>query len=133
MAWRITEHDGWQSYPSLLYPLKILTKFLFNPLSPTMTGQILFFGTVVGIFGVVVMFREHQPVAVLSYGVTAVLLFALTTPVGLRPRFLMLAFPISVGFATRFHGWRYRAIVVVFAVLLCLMTFEELSSYAVFP
>lgn len=132
-AWRLTERGGWQSYPSLAYPWHIITQFLFNPLSPTLTGQILFWGTVVSAAGVVIMFREHQPLPVLAYGVSAVVMFAVSAPVGLRPRFVMLAFPIIIAAATRWSGWRYRMVLTISVVILALMSFETLSSYAVFP
>jgi len=133
MAWRLTERGGWNSYPSLAYPVHILTTFLFNPIAPTMTGQILFWGTVASAIGVVLMFRERQPLPVLVYGVSAVIMFATAAPVGLRPRFIMVAFPMIVAAATRWSGWRYRAIVAFSALVLALMSIETLSSYAVFP
>lgn len=133
MAWRLTERDGWNSYPSLLYPVRILTKFLFNPLSPTMTGQMLFWGTVVAIALTVLAFRERQPLPVLAYGVSAVALFAISSPVGLRPRFLMLAFPLTIAAATHFEGRRFRAVLAISIVTLALMTLETLTSWAVFP
>jgi hypothetical protein len=133
LAWRETERYGWNSYPSLLYPFKVLTKFLFNPLSPTMTGQILFWGTVVAIYLTVLMFRERAPLAVLAYGVSAVVLFAVSSPVGLRPRFLMLAFPLTIAAATRWEGTKFRVALAVSMVGLALMTIETLTSWAVFP
>ncbi|HEY5120089.1 MAG TPA: mannosyltransferase family protein, partial [Acidimicrobiales bacterium] len=133
MAWRLTERGGWQSYPSLAYPVHILTKFLFNPISPTMTGQILFAGTVVSILGVVVIVKEHQPAPVLAYGIFSVVFFAVAAPVGLRPRFVMLAFPLVIGAATRWNGRRFRLILLVSLTLLLLMTVEEMISFAVFP
>ncbi|HSN02766.1 MAG TPA: hypothetical protein VLS91_04710 [Acidimicrobiales bacterium] len=133
MAWRETERYGWNSYPSLLYPFRILAKFLFNPLSPTMTGQILFWGTVVAIYLCVLMFREHQPLAVLAYGVSAVVLFAISSPVGLRPRFLMLAFPLTIAAGTRWEGRKFRLALAISVVGLALMTIETLTSWAVFP
>lgn len=133
MAWRLTEREGWNSYPSLLYPLRILAKFLFNPLSPTMTGQILFWGTLVALALTVLAFRERQPLPVLAYAVSAVVLFAISSPVGLRPRFLMLAFPLTIAAATHFEGRRYRVVVAISLVALILMSVETLTSWAVFP
>ena len=133
MAWRLTERDGWNSYPSLAYPVRILTKFLFNPLSPTMTGQMLFWCTVVAIALTVLTFRERQPLPVLAYGVSAVVLFAISSPVGLRPRFLMLAFPLTIAAATHFEGRRFRAVLAISTIALTLMTVETLTSWAVFP
>lgn len=132
-AWRITEHDGWQSYPSLLYPLRVLAKFITNPLSPTMTGQILFAGTVVAVALLVVAFREHQPIELLTFATGALVLFAVSAPVGLRPRFIMLAFPLTIAAATRWSGRRFQLVLTTSAILLALMTIESFSSFAVFP
>jgi len=132
-AWRLTERGGWRSYPSVAYPFRILWAFLHDPVSPTETGQILFFGTVAAVVGVVLMVRERQPVPVLLYGVCALGAAAVSQPVGLRPRFLMLAFPIVVALGTRYEGRVHRWLVAVSAVLLVGFTVLELASRAVFP
>ena len=132
-AWQLTERDGWNSFPSLLYPLRILGKFTFNPLSPTMTGQILFFGTIVSVALLVVAFRERMPFELLTYATVAVLFFAISSPVGLRPRFVMLAFPLTIAAATRWSGTKFRVVLAVSALFLVLMTCESLTSFAVFP
>jgi len=133
MAWRLTERGGWQSYPSLIYPVRIVATFVTNPLAPTMTGQILFFGTVAAVIGIALMFREHQPPPVILYGLGAVVAAAISQPVGLRPRFLLLAFPMIIALATRYQGRTYRWLVAVSAVLLAGFTVLELASRAVFP
>ena len=132
-AWRLTERGGWKSYPSLKYPFEIVWAFLHNPISPTLTGQILFFGTVAAVVGVVLMVREHQPVAVLLYGICALVSAAVSQPVGLRPRFLMLAFPVVIALGTRYEGRTHRWLVGVSAVLLLGFSALELGSRAVFP
>ncbi len=132
-AWRLTERGGWKSYPSLVYPFRILWAFLHNPVSPTLTGQILFFGTVAAVIGVVLMVREHQPGAVLLYGICALGSAAISQPVGLRPRFLMLAFPVVIALGTRYEGRTHRWLVAVSAVLLLGFSALELGSRAVFP
>ncbi|MGC8510474.1 MAG: mannosyltransferase family protein [Acidimicrobiales bacterium] len=132
-AWRLTEAGGWRSGFSPLYPWRIVWRFVSNPLSPTMTGQILFAGTVVTVVALVIAFREHQPAAVLTYASAAVFLAAFAAPVGLRPRMVMVAFPLTIALATRWSGWRFRALVVVSTVALALMAIETLTSWAVFP
>jgi hypothetical protein len=132
-AWRATERGGWHSYPSLLYPFRIIGTFVTDPRSPTLTGQILVAGTVVAVVGVVLMVREHQPAPVLLYGLCALGSAAVSQPVGLRPRFLMLAFPVVIAAGTRYDGWVHRGLVALSAVLLVLCTVLEVSSYAVFP
>jgi hypothetical protein len=132
-AWRWTERWGWNSYPSLTYPFRVVVTFIRDPLAPTETGQILFVGTVVTVVGAVLAIRQRQPSPVLIYGLTAAGLAAVSSPVGLRPRFIMLAFPLVVAYGTRLRGRAYVGAVVVSAVLLTAMTVIELASTAVFP
>jgi hypothetical protein len=132
-AWRLTERGGWKSSPSLDYPFRIVWAFVKNPVGPTITGQILFFGTVVAIIGAVLAIRQRQPAPVLIYGLAAALLGAISAPVGLRPRFVMLAFPLVVAYGTRLRGRAYAATLVVSGTLLAAMTALEFVSWAVFP
>jgi hypothetical protein len=132
-AWQLTERGGWRSYPSLTYPLRVVAKFVTNPLSPTMTGQILFAGTMVAIALLVVAYRDHQPWLIRLYGTAAVALFAISSPVGLRPRFLLLAFPLAMAAGTHWLGRRFHVVVALSALTLALMTYETLTSWAVFP
>jgi len=132
-TWRLAERGGWKSYPSLAYPLHVITTFIFDPVAPTRTGQLLFFGTVAAGIGAWFAIRERQPMPVLLYGLMAAAMAAISAPVGLRPRFLMLAFPLIVGVGTRLRGRAYGWTVVVSAGLLGVMTLSELASTAVFP
>jgi len=132
-AWQLTERGGWHSYPSLMYPVHVLVKFVTNPLSPTMTGQILVAGTVASVAGLVVVIRQHPPTELVVYATAAVILYAASAPVGMRPRLVMLAFPLTMAAATRWSGRTYRVLVVSSALALALMTFETLCSWAVFP
>jgi len=132
-AWQLTERGGWQSYPSLRYPLHVIWKFVSNPVSPTMTGQILFAGTVVCVAGLVVVARERMPPEVVIDAVLAVVFFAVSAPVGLRPRFVMLAFPLTMAVGSRWTGRRYVTVAALSALALILMTAETLFSWAVFP
>jgi hypothetical protein len=132
-AWRLTERGGWKSSPSLSYPFRIIWHFVSNPVSPTLTGQILFFGTLFGIGGAVLAIRQRQPAPVLIYGLAAGLLGAISAPVGLRPRFIMLAFPLVVAYGTRLRGRSYAAALVATGTLLVALTALEFVSWAVFP
>ncbi len=132
-AWRLTERGGWTSYPSVVYPFRIVWTFLRDPMAPTLTGQILLAGTVVAVLGVVLMVQERQPVPVLLYGFCALGAAAVSQPVGLRPRFLMLAFPLVIALGTRYRGRTHRLLVALSVVLLVLLTVLETGSHAVFP
>lgn len=132
-SWRLTERGGWKSYPSLKYPFEILWAFLRNPLSPTITGQVLFFGTLAAAVGIVLMVLERQPAPVLLYGICAVASAAVSQPVGLRPRFLMLAFPMIIALGTRYEGRTHRWLVAVSCVLLLGFSVLEIAQARVFP
>lgn len=132
-AWRLTERGGWRSSPSLSYPFRIIWAFLRNPVSPTLTGQILFFGTLIAVVGAVLAVRQRQPAPVLIYGLGAGLLGAISAPVGLRPRFIMLAFPLVVAYGTRLRGRGYVTAFLASSALLVAMTVLEFASWAVFP
>ena len=109
-AWRLTEQGGWKGSVSLAYPFRVLGTFVRNPLSPTLTGQILVVGTLVAIIGAVLAIRQRQPAPVLIYGLAAAFLAAIAAPVGLRPRFIMLAFPLVVAYGTRLRGRAYAGV-----------------------
>jgi hypothetical protein len=90
-------------------------------------------GTAVAVVGAVLAIREPQPAPVLIYGLAAGLLAAVSSPVGLRPRFIMLAFPLVLAYGIRLRGRLYTAAVVISVLLLAAMTVLELGSTAVFP
>jgi hypothetical protein len=133
MAWRLTERDGWHSGPSIVYPFKVMWRFLSDPIAPTLTGQILVVGTVVTAIGALRAVRQRQPLPVLTYGLVAALIAACSAPVGLRPRFILLAFPIVVALTVGVSRRVYTFLAVASALALVAMTALELTSWAVFP
>jgi hypothetical protein len=132
-AWRLTERGGWQSSPSLTYPFRVLATFVRNPVGPTLTGQILVVGTLVAVIGAVLAIRQRQPAPVLIYGLAAAALAAIASPVDLRPRFIMLAFPLVLAYGTRLRGRVFTGALVVSIALLVAMSALEFTSWAVFP
>jgi hypothetical protein len=132
-AWRLTERGGWQSYPSLVYPFHIVATFVFDPLRPTQTGQLLMAGTVFTVVAAVLAVRQRQPTPVLLYGLAAAALAAVAAPVGLRPRFIMLAFPLVAAIGTRLHGRAYGAAVAASVCALGGMVALEFFTHRVFP
>ncbi len=132
-AWRLTERDGWHSYPSLAYPVRLVASFVADPLQGTLTAHILVAGTVVGVAGLVLVVTTRQALAVQTYAFSAIVLAAISYPVGLRPRFLMTAFPLIIAVATRYEGRTYRILVAVNLILLVMVTALEWFSNSVFP
>ncbi len=132
-AWRLTEAGGWKGSSSLAYPFRVLGTFARDPFSPTLTGQILVAGTLVAIIGAVLAIRQRQPAPVLIYGLAAAFLAATAAPVGLRPRFVMLAFPLVVAYGTRLRGLAFAGVLLVSAALLVAMSALEFAAWSVFP
>ena len=87
----------------------------------------------VAVIGAVLAIRQRQPAPVLIYGLAATVLAAIASPVGLRPRFVMVAFPLVVAYGTRLRGRAYTGAVVLSAALLVAMSALEFGSWAVFP
>jgi 4-amino-4-deoxy-L-arabinose transferase-like glycosyltransferase len=132
-AWQRTESGGWHSHPSWRYPFHIVANFLFNPAQPDLTDHMLFWGTVIAVIGIVFSIRQHLGGVVLIYLVTSVLLAAISSPIGLRPRFLTIAFPLAIGYASACRGRTYRFVLALSVIFLGLMTFETMYSWAIFP
>jgi hypothetical protein len=132
-AWRVTERGGWRSYPSLLYPVHIVVSFLRDPVANTETTDLLFVGTVVTVIGAVIAIRSRMPKAALLYGLGAAFLGLVSAPIGLRPRFILLAFPLIIAVGIRLKGRSYLALVAVSVVLLAVATAYSICSFKVFP
>ncbi len=133
LAWRLTERGGWNSYPSVAYPLHTLTKFLRDPMTANITEGLLVAGIVVTAIAAIVAIRAHMPMPMLLYGLAAAVLGLVSAPVGLRPRFIFLAFPLIVAVGTWLRGRVYFAVLMVSMMLLALLTAFEVYSFAVFP
>ena len=132
-AWRLTERGGWQSYPSLVYPVHIVTVFLRDPIAVTETGDILYVGTVLTVLAAVVAIRQRMPLAPLLYGLAAAGMGLISAPIGLRPRFILLAFPLILAVGTWLRGRAYVAVLSSSVVLLAVAMAYSVASFRVFP
>jgi hypothetical protein len=133
MAWRQTELGGWHSYVSLAYPVELVGNFFRDPVAATITTDLLVVGMAATVFGVVIAIRQRLPMPLLVYGITAALISLVSAPVGLRPRFVFLAFPLILAVGVWLHG---RALVItasVSAALLFGITLYSVTWYSVFP
>lgn len=132
-AWRLTERGGWKSYPSLTYAAHTVGVFLKDPIATNKTDDLLFVCTVATVFAAVIAIRSKLPRPILLYGLVAAGIAFVSAPVGLRPRFMFLAFPLLIAVGTWLRGRTYVWVVSVSAALLVFATAFELSSWAVFP
>ncbi len=132
-AWRITERKGWYSYPSLLYPVHLVVEFVRDPVANTITTDFLVVGIALAVFGAVVAIRTRLPMPVLLYGLSAAILGMVAAPVGLRPRFVFLAFPLIIAVGVWLRGRVYWAVVSVSVILLATLMAYSITSWKVFP
>ncbi len=133
MAWRETELGGWNSYVSLAYPFDLVGNFVRDPVAATITTDVLVLGMALTIFGAVIAIRQRQPMPLLLYGLSAALISLVSEPVGLRPRFVFLAFPLILAVGVWLHG---RALVLTASVsagLLFALTLYSVTWYSLFP
>jgi hypothetical protein len=132
-AWTQTERYGWHSYASLWYPIHLVISFLRDPIAQTLTDHILVVGIVVAVICAIVAIRDRMPVPILLYGLIAAGISVVTAPVGLRPRFILLAFPLVLAIGTRLRGRSYGAVLLLSTGLLITLTIYTVASYKVFP
>src|ERR1019366_4477197 len=106
---------------SIYYPIHIVATFLRDPIANTKTGDLLFVGTVAAVIGAVVAIRARMPMPMpmpmpmhmLLYGLSAAGLGLVASPIGLRPRFIFLAFPLIIAVGTWLRGRGYIAVLSV--------------------
>lgn len=132
-AWRFAELHGWRSSPSLTFTLSQIGRLATHPTAQTETTILLVVGTIVAIVGLILVWRIKPPVAVLAYGCMAVALAALSAPVGLRPRFIMIAFPVLTGWAATIKGRWWILLVVATSGVTLWLSFYEFWTWAIFP
>jgi hypothetical protein len=132
-AWRLTERGGWKSYPSIAYAARTVGVFLRDPIATNKTDDLLFVGTVLTVMAAVIAIRSRLPMPMLLYGLVAAGIAFISAPVGLRPRFMFLAFPLIIAVGTWLKGRAYAWVLSASMVLLVFATAYEVSSWAVFP
>jgi hypothetical protein len=132
-AWRATERGGWHSYPSPAYPVHLLVTVLVHPIGSVATDKILVVGIVFTAICAVVAVRDRQPPPVLIYGLGAALLAVVSAPVGLRPRFILDAFPLILALGVRLRGVWYVVVVSTSAVVMVVFTVYSIGIHSVFP
>jgi hypothetical protein len=132
-AWRLTERGGWKSYPSFVYAVHTVTVFVRDPVAANKTDDLLFVCTAIVVVAAVVAVRSTMPTALVLYGLSAAVLGMISAPIGLRPRFIFLAFPLIVAVGTWLRGRAYVAVAAVSTVGLIALTFYEVTSLRIFP
>ena len=95
-----------------LIPSHLVATFLRDPVATNQQQDLLFVGIVVTVIAAVFALRSRMPMPMLLYGLAAASLALVAAPVGLRPRFIFLAFPLIIAVATSLRRWAYAAVLV---------------------
>lgn len=132
-AWRLTERGGWKSYPSLVYAFHTVAVFVRDPVASNKTDDLLFICTVLAVVAAVVAVRTSMPTPLVLYGLSAAAFGLISAPIGLRPRFIFLAFPLIIAVGTWLRGRAYVTLAAVSTAALIGMTVFEVASWRIFP
>jgi hypothetical protein len=132
-AWRLTERGGWKSYPSVVYAFHTVGVVLRDPIATNKTDDLLFICTILVVVAAVVAIRSSMPTPMLLYGLSAAAFGMISAPIGLRPRFIFLAFPLIIAVGTWLRGRAYVAVLSVSAAFLIAFTAFEVVSWRIFP
>jgi hypothetical protein len=93
----------------------------------------LFWCTVFAFVALWLIWKSALPTEIRLLGVACILLFLSSHPVGFRPRFWEITFPLVMALAMRYEGEKYRRLVIISTVLLVILTVNNFSSPAIFP
>ena len=132
-AWRLTERGGWNGYPSLWYTPHLFIEFAKDPIAQVVTTWIIVGFTIFSIVGLWLAWRRRQPMVVLLYGVASAFLAFISAPVGLRPRFALIAFPVLIAYSSTLQRRRWWILVTLSVLVMIANTLFELFDSAVFP
>ena len=81
--------------------------FVRDPVASNKTDDLLFICTVLAVVAAVVAVRTSMPTPLVLYGLSAAAFGLISAPIGLRPRFIFLAFPLIIAVGTWLRGRAY--------------------------
>jgi hypothetical protein len=134
-AWFKAERRGWGDriapIDAAVHHLSGLANTSLNPGGLNDLSWLLFF--LVGVAGAVLLVRWGPPLPVLAYGLVSGG-FAMTSyQVGLRPRMLLISFPLILAAGVQLRGRPYRALLAVSFVLLCALSLLSFGTLVATP
>ena len=132
-AWFRTQSDAWAEkvdFGARVWDRAWLT--VTNP-SQDLYSVVTTVGTVITIAGIALLIRQRARTELILFAVGMALTAVLSQTIGLRPRFMLSAFPIIIAFAVWARGWRFSALLGVFAMLLTMFTVMAANSLLLAP
>jgi Mannosyltransferase (PIG-V) len=138
MAWFHAERNNWQDHldPGITGFHRIWQTFT-GPLPSLHAGglniQVVAFGTVLAVIGIVFLLRWCPSLPVMLFGLGVVAMACASVNVGPRPRLLLPAFPVAIAVARGVRGKTFVAIAVVSALAMAVLTGITVASLAATP
>jgi hypothetical protein len=131
-AYARTQAEGWDQEVSPLAVPHMIGDFLDRPFGDV-NVTISLAGALFGLVGFVLLVRAQPPPALLAFTATVVLLSVSTEAMGLKPRFLLTAFPLLYGVAHRLRPAGEGVAAGVNATLLGGLTFVAVGTMLFTP
>jgi hypothetical protein len=131
-AWTRTQSEGWGQDVSLLATPNMVGDFLSRPFSDVnITLSVA--GAILGLAGFALLVRARPPAALLVFTATILLLSLSSEALGVKPRFLLTAFPLVYGLARPLRREALSVAVGAEATILGTLTFVSLVTILATP
>lgn len=127
LTWFTVQRELWQERVTPLALVEDVEVFLAAPFGNTNTTSVVV-GAVLALVGLVLLARARLPGEVTVYALVVLGLAAFSETLGLRPRFVMTAFPLFVAAAVHLRGAAFSAVLGLSATVLGAFTVVSLST-----
>lgn len=132
LTWFRVQRELWQERVTPLALVDDVTAFLAAPLDNTNTTVVVL-GAAVTAVGLVLMLSARLPGVLVVYTLVVVGLAVASETLGLRPRFVMTAFPLFLAFAIHLRGAVFASVLGLWATVLGAFTMISLSTVLFTP
>jgi hypothetical protein len=132
LAWSTNARTGWRDRADLLAFLRLVQKVERSG-SHDPGAVIAIGGATVALILLVLLICSKPPAMLLVFASLVVAISFFTDPTGLLPRFVMDAFPLSMGLAYMSKGESFGVVVGVSAMLMSVLLVVEASTLALLP
>lgn len=131
-AWFQAERAGWDERVTPFAVVDDVRQLVRDPFVDT-NNTVVVVGTIVAVTGLVLLLRTRAPGALVVYGAVVVGLALVSETLGLRPRFVLTAFPVLCGFALHLRGTALTTVVALSAGTLGAFTLVSVTTLLATP
>lgn len=138
LAWFHAERNNWQDHldPGVTAFKRVWQTFT-GPAPSLHAGglniQVVAFGIVLAVVGIVFLLRWRPPLPVALFGLGVIAMACTSVNVGPRPRLLLPAFPVAIAVARGVRGKTFVVLAVVSAIAMAALTAVTVASLAATP